>query len=108
VKTTLGMNEALILACLSGCQDSTVAALAAQLEADDRGRKVDDGSIYMALQRMGQRGFVTMRKERVTSADGRPRDIGVYRITGAGSGALDQFLAETDSVGRLRLAMGAR
>jgi DNA-binding PadR family transcriptional regulator len=106
MKTTLGMNEALILACLSGGQESTVAAVAAQLEADERGRKIDDGSIYMALQRMGQRGFVTTRKERVTSADGRPRDIGVYRITGAGSRSIDQFLAETQSVARLRLAMG--
>lgn len=102
------MNEALILACLSGGQESTVAAVAAQLEADERGRKVDDGSIYMALQRMGQRGFVTTRKERVTSADGRPRDIGVYRITGAGSRSLDQFLAETEAVGRLRVVMGER
>jgi DNA-binding PadR family transcriptional regulator len=102
------MNEALILACLSGGSESTVSSVATQLEADDRGRRVDDGSIYMALQRMGQRGFVTARKERVTSADGRPREIGVYRITGAGSQALDQFLAETESVGRLRLATETR
>ena len=100
MKTTLGINEALILASLAAADESSVADVAAQLE---RIREVDDGSIYVALQRMAERGFVTRQKARARSADGRDRDIGVYSITGEGVRALDAFERESAAVPKLRL-----
>jgi len=100
------MNEALILACLIAGAPATVADVAERLEGDDVGRKIDDGSIYVALQRMAERGYVTVGKTRVVSADGRPRDVGVYRITGAGEGMLKQFGREAGALQRLRASFG--
>jgi DNA-binding PadR family transcriptional regulator len=101
VQKTLGINEALILAALTGGAESSVAEVADRVV---RVRDVDDGSIYMALQRMTDRGLVTRRKERVRSADGRDRDIGKYRITGEGSRALASWEHDTQAVTRLRTA----
>ena len=69
-------------------------------------RDIDDGSIYVALQRMAERGFVTIRKTRAPSADGRVREIGVYKITAEGARAVDVFAREAAAVTRLRLAPG--
>ena len=102
---TLGLNEALILAALV-VGDATVAETGERLERHDLGRRIDDGSIYVALQRMAERGYVRMRKKRIVSADGRPRDVGVYRISSAGNDAVQQFTREARAVQRLRAAEG--
>lgn len=102
MRVVLGMNEALILVSLIGTGDATVADIAARLEGCDLGRRIDDGSIYVALQRMAERGYVRMRKTRVISADGRPRDVGAYRITGDGTKAVQQFSREARALTTLR------
>jgi DNA-binding PadR family transcriptional regulator len=99
------MNEVLILASLV-VGEATVAETSERLESHDFGRRVDDGSIYVALQRMAQRGYVRMRKKRIVSADGRPRNVGVYRISNAGRDAVQQFTREAGAVRRLRAAEG--
>jgi DNA-binding PadR family transcriptional regulator len=106
VRTSLGINEALILACLCSGGDASVADIAERLEGDDFGRKIDDGSIYVALQRMAERGYVSARKTRVVSTDGRPRDIGIYRISDEGTLAMQKFQREAGAVNRLRIAFG--
>jgi DNA-binding PadR family transcriptional regulator len=102
---TLGINEALILASLVA-GEATVAETSERLESYDFGRRIDDGSIYVALQRMAERGYVRMRKKRVVSADGRPRNVGVYHISSAGQDAVRQFAREAGAVRRLRAAEG--
>jgi len=102
VRGVLGINEALILASLIGADDATVADIGARLEGCDLGRRIDDGSIYVALQRMAERGYVRMRKTRVISADGRPREVGAYRITGEGHRAVQQFGREARALTELR------
>ena len=98
------MNEALILAALGSGSEATIADLAARLDDNDLERKIGDGSIYIALQRMVERGYVTSRKTRVVSGDGRPRDIGVYQITGQGLTAVQRFDRDAQAVLRLRAA----
>lgn len=101
MKTTLGINEALILAALASRGECSVAQVAERVVED---RDVDDGSLYVALQRMAERGFVTRRKVKVRSADGREREVGAYKITGQGTGALDRWQREAAAVTRLRTA----
>jgi len=84
-------------------EPKTIAEIA---EAVENHRDLDDGTIYVALQRMTQRGFVTSRKTRVVSADKRPRDIGVYTITAEGCCALNEWDRAAGGVRRLRLAAG--
>jgi hypothetical protein len=55
---------------------------------------------------MAERGYVRMRKKRVVSADGRPRNVGVYHISSAGQDAVRQFAREAGAVRRLRAAEG--
>jgi hypothetical protein len=51
-------------------------------------------------------GFVTTRKRSVVSRDGRSRHVGYYKITGAGSSAVDEFARASAGVqGRLRFAV---
>ena len=102
VQKQLGMNEALILACLSAGDEATVAEVAQRLAGDSFGRTIDDGSIYMALTRMTSRGYVTARKIPVVSSDGRTRQIGTYMIASAGARALAQFTREAQAIPRLR------
>lgn len=102
VKNTLGINEALILASLGRADGQTIADIAKHVEPH---REIYDGSIYVALQRMAERGYVTSSKARVTSADGRRRDIGVYQITAEGQRAIDQWANEAAGVTRLRLGV---
>ena len=99
MKTTLGINGALILAILTSKVEATVAEVAERLESI---RDIDDGSIYVALQRMSERGLVQQRKVRTRSADGRKRDIGVYTITAEGVAALDAFQRESAALPKLR------
>ena len=101
MKTTLGINEALILAALSSRGECSVAQVA---ERVGKNRDVDDGSLYVALQRMAERGFVGRRKVRVRSADGREREVGAYKITAEGTDALDRWEREAHAVTRLRTA----
>jgi DNA-binding PadR family transcriptional regulator len=101
VKNTLGINEALILAALASEGECSVAQVAQRVV---RHRDVDDGSIYVALQRMAERGFVTRRKVTVQSADRRAREVGVYKITGEGTRAVDEWSREAAAVTRLRTA----
>lgn len=98
----MGINEALVLACLAADAPSTVAEVAARLEVDDLGRRIDDGSIYMALQRMAKRNYVVLGKTSVVSADGRPRIVGAYRITQEGERALQAFMRQTSTLARLK------
>jgi DNA-binding PadR family transcriptional regulator len=95
------MNEALILSALEAGEALSVAQVAGRLEATDMGRSIDDGSIYLALQRMGERGMVTSERRAVVSADGKQRVIGFYSITGAGRQAVQQFLREANAATRL-------
>jgi DNA-binding PadR family transcriptional regulator len=71
-------------------------------------RAKDGRSIYVALQRMAERGYVAGRKTRAVSADGREREIGLYVITGAGQCAVDQFAREAAAVRSLNPAFGAQ
>jgi DNA-binding PadR family transcriptional regulator len=102
MRGVLGINEALILTALTDGGSATVADIATRLENCDLGRRIDDGSIYVALQRMAERGFIRMRKTRVVSGDGRPRDVGIYRITGSGCDAVEQFSREARALTSLR------
>lgn len=106
MRTSLGPNEALILSALCANSEASVADLAARLEAANIGRPVDDGSIYVALQRMTDRGYVASRKVKVVSADGRTREIGRYTITAAGETAVTQFLREANAVRYLHPIVG--
>jgi len=99
---TIGINEALILAALSAIENLAISDIAARLAPY---REVDDGTIYVALQRMIDRGFVTRKQSRAKSTDGRERDIAFYGITGAGSRVLAQFEAEASQVPKIRLAV---
>jgi len=107
VRTSIGPNEALILSALCAGSEASVADLAARLESADIGRPVDDGSIYVALQRMTDRGYVASRKVKVVSADGRAREIGRYTITPEGETAVTQFAREAAAVRRLHPILGA-
>jgi DNA-binding PadR family transcriptional regulator len=95
------MNEALILTALEAGDVLSVAGVAARLEGADIGRSIDDGSIYLALHRMTQRGLVTSERRTVTSADGKQREIGFYSIGNDGRSAIAQFLREANAATRL-------
>jgi DNA-binding PadR family transcriptional regulator len=101
MKTSIGTNEALILTVLQCRESLSVADVAARLGNADLGRRIDDGSIYLALHRMSQRGLVTVLKRPVVSADGRTRQIGYYTIAAAGQTAASRFVAESNAVVRL-------
>ncbi len=90
-----------MLTVLQSLDALSVADVALRLEKADLGRSIDDGSIYLALHRMSQRGLVTVVKRSVVSADGRPRDVGFYEITEAGRKAVSQFVADSNAVIRL-------
>lgn len=101
MRHSIGTNEALILTVLQCLKPSSVADVAARLRNAELGRRIDDGSIYLALHRMSQRGLVTVKKRPVVSADGRTREIGYYTITAAGQAAASNFVAESNAVVRL-------
>jgi DNA-binding PadR family transcriptional regulator len=102
VGRSIGGNEALILTVLLSLEALSVADVALCLEKAELGRSIDDGSIYLALHRMSQRGLVSVVKRSVISADGRPREIGFYAITEAGQKALSRYDADSSAVVRLR------
>ena len=87
---------------LQSLEALSVADVALRLENAELGRSIDDGSIYLALHRMSQRGLVSVVKRSVVSADGRPREVGFYEITDAGQKAVSQFVADSTAVIRLR------
>jgi DNA-binding PadR family transcriptional regulator len=99
---SIGPNEALILTVLQSLDALSVADVALRLEEAELDRSIDDGSIYLALYRMSQRGLVSVVKRSVISADGRSREVGFYAITEAGQKAVSQFIAESRAVIRLR------
>jgi DNA-binding PadR family transcriptional regulator len=99
VTNTVGLNEALILTALEGRSDMPIAEIAQAVEA--AGRFIDDGTVYMALRRMLERGFVTQERRTVISADKRPREIGFYAVTPAGKQAAAGFAADVAALGRL-------
>jgi DNA-binding PadR family transcriptional regulator len=99
---SIGANEALILTVLQSLDALSVADVALRLEKAELGRSIDDGSIYLALHRMSQRGLVSVVKRSVISADGRRREIGFYAITEAGQKAVSQFEADSRAVIRLQ------
>jgi DNA-binding PadR family transcriptional regulator len=100
---SIGANEALILTVLQSLDALSVADVALRLEkAEILVRSIDDGSIYLALYRMSQRGLVSVVKRSVISADGRRREIGFYAITEAGQKAVSQFEADSRAVIRLQ------
>ena len=94
------MNEAIILSALEGQEASSVAQVARFLSALEIGRSIDDGSIYVALKRMCDRGFVSVKRSTVISADNRPREIGFYSITPQGHRAVSQFARESQVVSK--------
>jgi DNA-binding PadR family transcriptional regulator len=92
---TLGLNEALILTTMSSGDELGIAEIVTRLEDLDSGREIREATVYVALQRMGQRKLVVARKERVISRDGRPREVGAYKISADGLRAVRQFARET-------------
>ncbi len=100
---TLGLNEALILSALQGAADQSIADVAKRLAAAGLSRSIDDGSIYVALRRMVDRGLVTQRRNLVLSVDGRKREIGFYAISAAGKDAVHQFHHDASAIPRLNL-----
>jgi DNA-binding PadR family transcriptional regulator len=105
---TLGLNEALILSALAGNPGQSISDIARRLEKADLSRSIDDGSIYIALRRMGERGLVTQTRGKVTSADGRQREIGFYTISAAGASAVGEFQRDVSRLPRLSAASRAR
>jgi DNA-binding PadR family transcriptional regulator len=99
---SIGANEALILTVLQPLDALSVADVALRLEKAELGRSIDDGSIYLALYRMSQRGFVSVVKRSVISADGRRRKIGFYAIMEAGQKAVSQSEADSRAVIRIQ------
>lgn len=58
------------------------------------------GTIYVTLQRMGEKGLLTSRQEKNDDQAGKPRRL--YRITGLGERAVQaQDAAEAVMYGRL-------
>ncbi len=94
------MNEALILTTLEDGHACSVAEVATRLSSLDIGRSIDDGSIYLALKRMSERGFVSVTRSTVISADNRSRMIGFYAVTSQGRHAVNQFAREASFVNR--------
>jgi DNA-binding PadR family transcriptional regulator len=103
VPALIGVNEALILASLTA-GEGTIAQIAERLEKGLDPHEIGDGTIYVALQRMIARGFVTRRKDILVAADGRPREVGHYRITDAGSAAMSAFERKAAAVPIVRLS----
>jgi DNA-binding PadR family transcriptional regulator len=101
VKNVIGPNEALILAALEGGDELSVAEVAERLGRVDVGRPIDDASIFVALQRMTERGFVSSSKRSVTSRDGRSRSVRCYVILAEGQRAVRQFQREAAGVNGL-------
>jgi len=99
MKDTVGLNEALILTALRNRPGTSIAEIAREVEA--AGRFIDDGTIYMALRRMIDRGFVTQERRTVISADKRPREIGFYTVTPVGDAAASRFAHDVAALGRL-------
>jgi DNA-binding PadR family transcriptional regulator len=101
MRISLGMNEALILTVLEAGDAMSVADVAGRLSSLDIGRSIDDGSIYLALHRMSQRGMVTASKRFVTSGDGKQREINFYTMCAEGQHAVTQFLREATAATKL-------
>jgi len=102
------MNEALILTTLDDGHASSVADVARRLSTLDIGRSIDDGSIYLALKRMSERGFVSVTRSTVISADNRSRVIGFYAITPQGRQTVNQFAREASVITRLSPSPAAK
>jgi DNA-binding PadR family transcriptional regulator len=107
-KDALGMNEALILSALEHRPQSSIANVARVLEAAQFGRSIDDGTIYMTMRRMLERGFVTQQRRVVVSVDLRSREIGFYSITRAGIRAAKRFAHEASALERLSAVSESR
>jgi DNA-binding PadR family transcriptional regulator len=101
VKNSLGLNEAMILSALQRADELSVANIASRLSEVDIGRNIDDGCIYIALMRMGQRGFVVVSKRIVTSSDGKRRSVQFYQITAEGQNIIKQFHREAHGARQL-------
>jgi DNA-binding PadR family transcriptional regulator len=101
MRQALGMNEALALTALESGDALSVADVVSRLASVEIGRSIDDGSVYLALHRMSQRGMVVGSKRAVLSADGRQREISFYAITPEGRRAVAQFIQEANAVSRL-------
>lgn len=86
----IGLNEALILVALQTVETPARVSTAAEL-LRAAGHPVGEPSIYVALHRMAACGFVFAAKRNLVGGDGRPRDIGFYRITRAGTSAAAAF-----------------
>lgn len=84
---TIGLNEALILWALSGGNELRLAQIVERLNDTDDGQSIREATVYVALQRMAERGFVQTRKVRVVSRDERAREIGLYKVTDNGLSA---------------------
>ncbi len=101
MKGSIGLNEALILSALEGGEALSVADVAQRFDAANVGRTVDDGSIYLALHRMTQRGLVNREARVATSADRKQREIGYYKIAAEGLRAIKEFGRSVDAMPRL-------
>jgi DNA-binding PadR family transcriptional regulator len=101
MRHSLGMNEALALTALESGDALSVADVVGRLAGLEIGRAIDDGSVYLALHRMSQRGMVVGTKRGVLSADGRQREVSFYEITPEGRHAVAQFVREANAVSRL-------
>lgn len=103
MKHSIGLNEATILEILGQCGESTIGDIAQRTELV---RAISEGAIYVALQRMIARGFVSIRKSKAISADGREREIGFYTISGDGMRVVDEYRLAANAFTKLRTALG--
>jgi len=94
------MNEALILRVISLASAAgddprgvTVSRIAELLLARTHPRTIDPGSIYIALRRMAERGYVSLTKVRTAARDGRIRDVAFYKMEPEGEAALQHSIS---------------
>lgn len=99
-KRAIGHNEALVLSVIG--RTATISEICQRLEGDE----IDDGDVYLALKRLGDRGLVTRRTVLRRAADDKMRNVGEYTATPEAFDALRQFRQATQRVMR-RLDEGA-
>jgi len=107
LSAVLGLNEAHILSIIADGDERSLSDIIDALECLKLDRTIREATAYMALQRMSTRGFVVIRKIRITSQDGRVREIGVYHITAGGRSAVQQFSREVSSIGSRLIPVNA-
>lgn len=101
----IAILEAGLALTRAGSEFHGFALAAAMADADGSRRLTAHGTLYKALGRMTERGLLTARWEEsaIAEGEGRPRRR-LYRVTGAGEGALVRSRRSETGVAAARVA----